>query len=103
MHVVGFFFSSRRRHTRCSRDWSSDVCSSDLGVCSIRPPRGTASPLTASAVILTAAYAYSRIKASGDDPLLDHLRRYGRERQEHSSPNPVPQALPTRHPSSSDG
>src|SRR5690606_39832431 len=29
-----FFFSSRRRHTRFSRDWSSDVCSSDLG-----PPR----------------------------------------------------------------
>src|SRR2546422_11598044 len=27
---VCFFFSSRRRHTRCSRDWSSDVCSSDL-------------------------------------------------------------------------
>src|SRR2546429_4782150 len=27
-----FFFSSRRRHTRCSRDWSSDVCSSDLGI-----------------------------------------------------------------------
>src|SRR5690606_40737557 len=26
------FFSSRRRHTRFSRDWSSDVCSSDLGV-----------------------------------------------------------------------
>src|SRR5690606_40418688 len=26
----GFFFSSRRRHTRFSRDWSSDVCSSDL-------------------------------------------------------------------------
>src|SRR5690606_39929158 len=29
MFVV-FFFSSRRRHTRFSRDWSSDVCSSDL-------------------------------------------------------------------------
>src|SRR5690606_40928097 len=28
--VVFFFFSSRRRHTRFSRDWSSDVCSSDL-------------------------------------------------------------------------
>src|SRR5690554_8189375 len=27
---IGFFFSSRRRHTRCGRDWSSDVCSSDL-------------------------------------------------------------------------
>src|SRR5438128_1007363 len=26
----GFIFSSRRRHTRCYRDWSSDVCSSDL-------------------------------------------------------------------------
>src|SRR6266498_4978303 len=29
-----FFFSSRRRHTRCGRDWSSDVCSSDLNGCS---------------------------------------------------------------------
>src|SRR4249920_2329966 len=28
--TVSFFFSSRRRHTRCGRDWSSDVCSSDL-------------------------------------------------------------------------
>src|SRR5215510_12640499 len=28
--VFFFFFSSRRRHTRCPRDWSSDVCSSDL-------------------------------------------------------------------------
>src|SRR3989449_8209311 len=30
LQLFGFFFSSRRRHTRCSRDWSSDVCSSDL-------------------------------------------------------------------------
>src|SRR2546429_2560424 len=30
MYFIFFFFSSRRRHTRCSRDWSSDVCSSDL-------------------------------------------------------------------------
>src|SRR5947209_10563488 len=27
---INFFFSSRRRHTRYWRDWSSDVCSSDL-------------------------------------------------------------------------
>src|SRR5690606_39543934 len=33
-----FFFSSRRRHTRFSRDWSSDVCSSDLLRASIDPP-----------------------------------------------------------------
>src|SRR5687768_10348984 len=38
-----FFFSSRRRQTRCSRDWSSDVCSSDL----IR--FGSARPLLATA------------------------------------------------------
>src|SRR5690349_25081807 len=29
--IFCFFFSSRRRHTRSLRDWSSDVCSSDLG------------------------------------------------------------------------
>src|SRR5699024_12003819 len=28
--IYYFFFSSRRRHTRSKRDWSSDVCSSDL-------------------------------------------------------------------------
>src|SRR5699024_781247 len=30
-NLAVFFFSSRRRHTRSKRDWSSDVCSSDLG------------------------------------------------------------------------
>src|SRR5437870_6630906 len=37
-----FFFSSRRRHTRWPRDWSSDVCSSDLEIaqpCLIRDVR----------------------------------------------------------------
>src|SRR2546426_7610178 len=29
--ILFFFFSSRRRHTRLQGDWSSDVCSSDLG------------------------------------------------------------------------
>src|SRR5690606_20440834 len=42
--AVHFFFSSRRRHTRFSRDWSSDVCSSDLpalisaAICTRHPP-----------------------------------------------------------------
>src|SRR2546421_3765019 len=31
-HLFLFFFSSRRRHTRSDRDWSSDVCSSDLTI-----------------------------------------------------------------------
>src|SRR5712675_2052026 len=40
--MVFFFFSSRRRHTRCSRDWSSDVCSSDLQLtCVYDPSVGT--------------------------------------------------------------
>src|SRR5207249_5553902 len=30
-----FFFSSRRRHTRSKRDWSSDVCSSDLNAAGV--------------------------------------------------------------------
>src|SRR5436853_6546878 len=34
----GFFFSSRRRHTRCLSDWSSDVCSSDLRERAPAPP-----------------------------------------------------------------
>src|SRR5207253_8682175 len=38
-----FFFSSRRRHTRWPRDWSSDVCSSDLpNVSLVIPDRTTA-------------------------------------------------------------
>src|SRR5699024_11539706 len=41
-----FFFSSRRRHTRSKRDWSSDVCSSDL--CWSWLSRASSSPAWAS-------------------------------------------------------
>src|SRR5207249_6000489 len=37
-----FFFSSRRRHTRSKRDWSSDVCSSDLRAPASADARGRA-------------------------------------------------------------
>src|SRR5207249_9164544 len=40
-----FFFSSRRRHTRSKRDWSSDVCSSDLVA-------KLATPFTAASVVV---------------------------------------------------
>src|ERR1035441_10996780 len=49
-----FFFSSRRRHTRCLSDWSSDVCSSDLNKEAAKASEGLISlsqmktPLTAS-------------------------------------------------------
>src|SRR5256884_1268186 len=57
-----FFFSSRRRHTRCSRDWSSDVCSSDLdgtANCTGTVVAGncTLTPTSAGAKSLVATYA----------------------------------------------
>src|SRR5438128_8695246 len=55
--VVCFFFSSRRRHTRCYRDWSSDVCSSDLA-------RGRL--YRAPAVILTAGGTPVKLGVPGE-------------------------------------
>src|SRR6266536_422076 len=42
--MKNFFFSSRRRHTRSTRDWSSDVCSSDLQGSSGVPPYAGSAP-----------------------------------------------------------
>src|SRR2546422_10384310 len=46
-----FFFSSRRRHTRCSRDWSSDVCSSDLSCIAVLGNTNAGSPPGLSAAV----------------------------------------------------
>src|SRR5437899_3227244 len=43
--MTNFFFSSRRRHTRCLSDWSSDVCSSDLADREVAEQRAGASRL----------------------------------------------------------
>src|SRR5687768_18548103 len=90
---VLFFFSSRRRHTRCSRDWSSDVCSSDLIVV-----RGA----DAVTLLIAAATSYRNYADVGADPAarvasalasasgktVDALREIGRascrEREEDS-------------------
>src|SRR5690606_32034213 len=46
------FFSSRRRHTRFSRDWSSDVCSSDLiGFTGASIGAGTVGPIVIGGII----------------------------------------------------
>src|SRR5699024_11631397 len=45
-HHPIFFFSSRRRHTRSKRDWSSDVCSSDLVEFAAAEPTTTPAPTT---------------------------------------------------------
>src|SRR3712207_7215707 len=50
--VIGFFFfSSRRRHTRYWRDWSSDVCSSDLRHLAAAPHAGLEDPVRGRVVV----------------------------------------------------
>src|SRR3989442_14780207 len=51
LRVHVFFFSSRRRHTRCGRDWSSDVCSSDLTRFDLRRGRDGPNLVTAVAAL----------------------------------------------------
>src|SRR5438045_9772694 len=58
---LSFFFSSRRRHTRCLSDWSSDVCSSDLEGTSIRAAEGG-----------VVAYAGNELKGYGNLVLIRH-------------------------------
>src|SRR5216683_4960196 len=72
-----FFFSSRRRHTRSDRDWSSDVCSSDLrkpGPAAKRKHRRTGAFLLVMAVCVAgigaagAAVYVARARGGGADP-----------------------------------
>src|SRR5690625_7446615 len=51
---VFFFFSSRRRHTRWPRDWSSDVCSSDLTAVVLLSGSTSALTLESTAAAVTA-------------------------------------------------
>src|SRR5690606_30324043 len=61
-----FFFSSRRRHTRFSRDWSSDVCSSDLRLFELDP---------AVAVFPETFAEYARPRNDGDVlQVINHMR-----------------------------
>src|SRR2546422_10884781 len=81
-----FFFSSRRRHTRCSRDWSSDVCSSDLVTGVTLEPRQVrldtnTGPVTAAFVIAAdgATGEVARLAGWGDGrhliPALEYEAR----------------------------
>src|SRR5690606_40021328 len=65
-----FFFSSRRRHTRFSRDWSSDVCSSDLRWVR-ETPKVRSVPHSLRIPNVTPA------KAGAYGPLQERLRRLG--------------------------
>src|SRR5437899_7611201 len=65
-----FFFSSRRRHTRCLSDWSSDVCSSDLSSSASAGDRsagirgGRCSRASADSTLLTPGYSSSPVRHS---------------------------------------
>src|SRR5207247_4755989 len=48
--VINFYFSNKRQHTRSTRDWSSDVCSSDLHV-ALRAPKGASIVLDGENVV----------------------------------------------------
>src|SRR5439155_10975927 len=60
--IFFFFFSSRRRHTRWPRDWSSDVCSSDLPSTDAKNVLNPAfPPLAFSASVLGRAFAVPEV------------------------------------------
>src|SRR2546428_1213114 len=79
-YLVRFFFSSRRRHTRSDRDWSSDVCSSDLS-----SRRGEGEPFAAPRLELDSARDASKPDGEVDQPL-------GRTEPAHG---PLPHASPS--------
>src|SRR5690554_7431464 len=58
-----FFFSSRRRHTMCGRDWSSDVCSSDLAKPVPRGHRGHKKGVSGQAIFEPLRKAAYRVGA----------------------------------------
>src|SRR5690606_41070471 len=77
--LILFFFSSRRRHTRFSRDWSSDVCSSDL----VDTAKANALAASTEATIPTYESSYQQAVHRlgvllGRDPTALSLRQIGR-------------------------
>src|SRR5436309_3645561 len=85
-----FFFSSRRRHTRFSRDWSSDVCSSDLDWVDALPD-GSRTRVGQGAAVLSPAQAQqlalARLVLADPHTLVlrSEERRVGKECRTRSS------------------
>src|SRR5690554_7792438 len=71
-----FFFSSRRRHTRCGRDWSSDVCSSDLLDTSIDLSDGKQKYF---GILFDTRWSESLVKSYADKMPRSEERRVGKE------------------------
>src|SRR5438105_12272381 len=73
-----FFFSSRRRHTRSTRDWSSDVCSSDLLLRALRHLRQHAFPLRRLGGIRLAEVPAASFRGAGAARARSEERRVGK-------------------------
>src|SRR5205814_6107663 len=76
LFVFSFFFSSRRRHTRCLSDWSSDVCSSDL--CTWDTAENSAWPLRCTHGMLCRALVPGP-RARSHTSMRSEERRVGKE------------------------
>src|SRR5437762_12982985 len=70
--MILFFFSSRRRHTRYIGDWSSDVCSSDLGRTASAPGLPYATRIGAGVELV--ARLRAGLSRAFADPDLGHVR-----------------------------
>src|SRR5690625_7303532 len=84
---VVFFFSSRRRHTRWPRDWSSDVCSSDLAVKTFETVKEEAGDDAPEEFAEETGLDYSE-KEDGNYSLRSEERRVGKECRSRGWPEP---------------
>src|SRR5947209_19794424 len=83
--MMRFFFSSRRRHTRYWRDWSSDVCSSDLAAA---PDAGPVAPAAPPAVLELAPATPERSEERrvGKERGTQEWREHKRQNDPHDAP-----------------
>src|SRR5437868_14253411 len=79
MFFFFFFFSSRRRHTRSKRDWSSDVCSSDL----IRAPGASSTRIPKLRLLVTRSFS---TRAPAALAIRSEERRVGKDGRSRWSP-----------------
>src|SRR3712207_8182926 len=73
--MIFFFFSSRRRHTRYWRDWSSDVCSSDLNMEDVRTLKALQLDALREVANIGAGHAATALSQMGGSPIMFTVAR----------------------------
>src|SRR5256712_4462550 len=99
-----FFFSSRRRHTRSDRDWSSDVCSSDLpsataAVVENKTYTVTPASVTVKAGIITGEVTELKVMErveQGSDRVVSPAKLRGRPNLKNTSANQTARLAPAK-------